>query len=207
MLFEEALFDPQSGQVPVAIRCGIIGRMNQAFIAGFLAGAIAAHASTCLAMPVTSGEPEVALRAVADATPETQATATAPLPERLQDLLIHAISLIGVKYKYGGNSAQVGFDCSGFVRHVFAESVAIELPRSSYAMGKLGDRVEMDNLRPGDLVFYDTLRRRFSHVGIYLGEGRFVHAPSRGKSVEIVDMSDQYWTRRFNGARRLVSGD
>ena len=126
-------------------------------------------------------------------------------PDRVADLLIHAISLIGVKYKFGGNSAQSGFDCSGFVRHVFADSVALELPRSSYAMGKLGKTVGKDDLQPGDLVFYNTLRRGFSHVGIYLGEGRFVHAPSRGKSVEIVDMSDNYWEKRFNGARRLVT--
>ena len=126
---------------------------------------------------------------------------------RLHDLLIHAISLIGVRYKFGGSSAQFGFDCSGFVRHVFGEAVSLELPRSSYAMGKLGLPVEKDELRPGDLVFYNTLFRTFSHVGIYLGEGRFVHAPSRGKSVEIVEMSDNYWKKRFNGARRLLTDD
>jgi len=130
-----------------------------------------------------------------------------PLPTKLQELLIRAISLIGVKYKFGGDSAQTGFDCSGFVSHVFEASLAIELPRSSYAMGRLGTKVESDDLRPGDLVFYNTLHRAFSHVGIYLGEGRFVHAPSRGKSVEIVDMSEKYWKRRFNGARRLISDD
>ena len=65
--------------------------------------------------------------------------------------------------------------------------------------------IEQDNLQPGDLVFYNTLKRSFSHVGLYLGDGRFVHAPSRGKTVEIVDMDDAYWHRRFNGARRLVS--
>ena len=135
----------------------------------------------------------------------TAAEAVNPLPEKLQELLIHAISLIGVKYKFGGNSAQSGFDCSGFVSHVFEASLAIELPRSSYAMRRLGTMVENDDLRPGDLVFYNTLHRAFSHVGIYVGEGRFVHAPSRGKSVEIVDMSDRYWKRRFNGARRLIN--
>lgn len=138
---------------------------------------------------------------------EKEAEAVNPLPERLQELLIRAISLIGVKYKFGGSSAQSGFDCSGFVRHVFEATLAIELPRSSYAMARLGAKVESDDLRPGDLVFYNTLQRAFSHVGIYLGEGRFVHAPSRGKRVEIVDMSDKYWKRRFNGARRLINDD
>ena len=135
----------------------------------------------------------------------TAAESVNPLPEKLQELLIRAISLIGVKYKFGGSSAQSGFDCSGFVSHVFESSLAIELPRSSYAMGRLGTKVENDDLRPGDLVFYNTLHRAFSHVGIYVGEGRFVHAPSRGKSVEIVDMSDRYWKRRFNGARRMIN--
>ena len=130
-----------------------------------------------------------------------------PQPARLQNMLIHAISLIGVRYKFGGSSTQSGFDCSGFVRHVFAESIPIELPRSSFAMGKMGLPVEKNDLRPGDLVFYNTLHRTFSHVGIYLGEGRFVHAPSRGKSVEIVEMSDNYWKKRFNGARRLLTDD
>lgn len=138
---------------------------------------------------------------------EPSEEATAPPSTRLQNLFIHAISLIGVKYKFGGSSAHSGFDCSGFVRHVFAESLALELPRSSYAMGKRGVPVKMDELLAGDLVFYNTLHRTFSHVGIYLGEGRFVHAPSRGKSVEIVDMSDSYWKKRFNGARRLLADD
>ncbi len=149
--------------------------------------------------PDTSDEPQFRAEPIAEAK-------LSP-PDRLQNLLIHAISMIGVNYKYGGNSAQSGFDCSGFVRHVFAESLALELPRSSYAMGKLGVNVKSEDLQPGDLVFYKTLNRAFSHVGIYLGEGRFVHAPSRGKSVEIVSMSDNYWKKRFNGARRLLSED
>ena len=138
---------------------------------------------------------------------DKEAEAVNPLPEKLQELVIRAISLIGVKYKFGGGSVQTGFDCSGFVIHVFEPTLAIELPRSSYAMARLGTKVESDDLRPGDLVFYNTLHRAFSHVGIYLGEGRFVHAPSRGKRVEIVDMSDKYWKRRFNGARRLINDD
>ena len=135
---------------------------------------------------------------------DVRAASIVPQQAAMQDLLIHAISMVGVKYKYGGNSVESGFDCSGFVRHVFAESIAMELPRSAYAMGKLGAAVQRDNLQPGDLVFHNTLHRAFSHVGIYLGEGRFVHAPSRGKSVEIVDMSDSYWKKHYSGARRLV---
>ena len=181
---------------------GIINTMNQALIAGLLAGA-------CVALALPSSASQVPGETRADELPITEVTAGLPATasDRLQNMLIHAISLIGVKYKFGGSSAQSGFDCSGFVRHVFAESVALELPRSSYAMGRVGLKVSANDLRPGDLVFYNTLHRTFSHVGIYLGEGRFVHAPSRGKSVEIVDMSESYWRKRFNGARRLVTDD
>ena len=159
----------------------------------------------------SAAEPVSLVTQATSSSPQTSAEpmveASAPQADRLQNLLIHAISMIGVNYKYGGNSAQSGFDCSGFVRHVFAESLALDLPRSSYAMGKLGVSVKSEDLQPGDLVFYKTLNRAFSHVGIYLGEGRFVHAPSRGKSVEIVNMADGYWKKRFNGARRLLSED
>lgn len=126
---------------------------------------------------------------------------------RIQNLLMHALSLIGVQYQFGGNSHAHGFDCSGLVRHVFAEALSVELPRSSFEMSKLGTPVHNGELHPGDLLFYNTRKQRFSHVAIYLGEGRFVHAPSRGKTVEIVSMSDAYWKKRFDGARRLVENN
>ena len=154
----------------------------------------------CLNGVATAGPPATAENIVAEKQPSTLIE-SGPTEEAL----IYALSLIGVKYRYGGNTAETGFDCSGFIRHVFAETLALSLPRSSYAMSKLGERIEQDNLQPGDLVFYNTLKRSFSHVGLYLGDGRFVHAPSRGKTVEIVDMDDTYWRRRFNGARRLVA--
>ncbi len=128
-----------------------------------------------------------------------------PSDNAIPETLIYAFSLIGVKYRYGGKSADTGFDCSGFIRHVFAETLALALPHSSYAMSKLGNTIEKDGLQPGDLVFYRTLKHSFSHVGLYIGDGRFVHAPSRGKTVEIVDMDNAYWRKRFNGARRVIS--
>lgn len=135
-----------------------------------------------------------------------QALLRAPEPQ-VAEVLIYAMSMIGVKYRYGGNSRDSGFDCSGFVRHVFATTSAIELPRVAGAMSKLGHNVLLDELAPGDLVFYNTLGRRFSHVGIYIGGNNFVHSPSAGKSVEVVDMNNRYWQRRFNGARRLLDAD
>lgn len=149
--------------------------------------------------------------ALANNTPqvaEQDATAAQPgvLPTKpsVADMLLTAMSLTGVRYKFGGNTPDHGFDCSGFVRHLFATTLSINLPRSSYEMGKRGVRIAKDALQAGDLVFYNTRKRAFSHVGIYIGEGRFIHAPSKGKSVETVDMTDSYWVKRFNGARRIV---
>lgn len=114
-----------------------------------------------------------------------------------------ALSLIGIPYAAGGGSPETGFDCSGLVAYVFARSMQLRLPRNTFDLARAGDAVAPGELRPGDLVFYNTLRRPFSHVGIYLGESRFVHAPSTGGAVRIEDMGLRYWTQRFDGARRV----
>lgn len=146
-----------------------------------------------------------AAEANAGATPAAPlAEETAASAPQASELLMYALSMIGVKYKYGGSSMESGFDCSGFVRHVYSTVAAIDLPRSSRDMSKIGNAVRPADLAPGDLVFYNTQGQRFSHVGIYLGDNRFVHAPSSRKSVEIVDMNIGYWKRRFDGARRLL---
>jgi cell wall-associated NlpC family hydrolase len=122
----------------------------------------------------------------------------------IKNLASYAHSLEGSPYRYGGSSPETGFDCSGFVDHVFYHAVGIRLPRSSYEMSRIGQRVSVDNLRVGDLVFFDTLRHKYSHVGIYLGEERFIHAPSNGGRVRTESMRDPYWKRRYNGARRIT---
>ncbi|SFN11773.1 Cell wall-associated hydrolase, NlpC family [Formivibrio citricus] len=124
-----------------------------------------------------------------------------------QDLLLSAMGLIGVKYKWGGNTPESGLDCSGFVRYVFQNSLNIVLPRTSFNMSRIGDTIEKEELKPGDLVFFNTLKRQFSHVGIYLGDNRFIHSPRKGRTVEVANMSDNYWTKRFNGARRMSELD
>lgn len=124
-----------------------------------------------------------------------------------QELALRALSFVGVGYRRGGESPETGFDCSGLVRHVFREGLGLMLPRTSRDMSRLGDAIHRDALQPGDLVFFNTLRRGFSHVGIYLGEYRFVHAPATGGEVRIEDMRQNYWTRRFNGARRIATAD
>lgn len=121
-----------------------------------------------------------------------------------QDLAIYALGLIGVDYHYGGNSPERGLDCSGLVRYVFQEVVGVTLPRTAREMARLGGHVAQGDLRAGDLVFFNTRSSPFSHVGIYLGDHRFIHAPHRGGEVEIVAMTQHYWQQRYEGARRLV---
>lgn len=124
-----------------------------------------------------------------------------------EELALRALSHVGVSYRRGGESPQTGFDCSGLVRHVVYETLGLVLPRTSRDISRLGETVRREELRPGDLVFFNTLRRGFSHVGIYLGEHRFVHAPASGGEVRIEDMRQSYWAKRFNGARRLAAAE
>jgi len=130
-------------------------------------------------------------------------TATPGLSSRTTELVIRALSLLGVNYKRGGNTPQTGLDCSGLVRFVFYDTLGLLLPRRSEEISRVGMNVQRHDLQPGDLVFYNTMRRTFSHVGIYLGDGRFIHAPASGGIVRIEKMDLPYWLNRFDGARRL----
>ena len=120
------------------------------------------------------------------------------------EMVLTAMNFLGVRYVRGGNSAEQGFDCSGFTRYVFENSLGLVLPRRADEQARIAGllQVRRDELRPGDLVFFNTMRRAFSHVGIYVGEGKFIHAPRAGSEVRIEDMRVSYWAKRFNGARR-----
>jgi len=122
------------------------------------------------------------------------------------DITSYALSLIGVNYKFGGNTPEQGLDCSGLIRYVFQQATGIALPRTAREQARVGETVAIDKLQPGDLVFFNTRRFQFSHVGLYLGENRFIHAPSRGGAVEVVSLEQKYWQKAFNGARRIVGG-
>ena len=124
---------------------------------------------------------------------------------RASELVIQAMGLLGVPYKRGGTSEENGFDCSGFVRHMFEKSVGLVLPRRAEEQAKVTEEINRSELKPGDLVFFNTMKRTFSHVGIYIGDGKFIHAPRPGKSVRVDDMREAYWQKRFNGARRVQS--
>lgn len=139
-----------------------------------------------------------------------QSSAAASTASRIvragEDLIMQALSLVGVRYRWGSADPAHGLDCSGLVKLVFGQAAGITLPHNAYSISLQGEKVAMDDLKPGDLLFFNTLRRAFSHVGIYIGDNRFVHAGSSSKQVEVVEF-DQYWVKRFNGARRLVSPD
>lgn len=127
--------------------------------------------------------------------------------DRAASLALEAMSLVGIHYKLGGTSPEKGLDCSGLVRYVFREAHGTELPRTSSEISRVGEKIDKKDLQPGDLVFFNTLRRAFSHVGIYLGDNKFIHAPSSGGAVRIESMDLGYWKSRFNGARRIIDGD
>lgn len=129
--------------------------------------------------------------------------AAASWQETAQSVLFKALSLTGIRYSYGGKSPETGFDCSGFVRYVFEQAAHLSLPHGARAISQLGQVVTLEELEPGDLVFFNTLKSAFSHVGIYIGDGRFIHAPSSGGSIHIANLYERYWIARYNGARRL----
>ncbi len=140
---------------------------------------------------------------LAPQAPAPASSAPGSAASERSEALLQALSALGTSYRYGGNSYATGFDCSGLVAHVFLEAYGIQLPHSARAQSEMGTPVSLAELQPGDLVFYDTEHQPFSHVGIYLGNGQFVHAPRTGARVRVERMSNPYWKRRFDGARRI----
>lgn len=123
-----------------------------------------------------------------------------------QEVILQGLKLVGVRYRLGGNDEDQGLDCSGFVRLVFKDSVGASLPRTAREMSEVGQQIDASQLKPGDLVFFNTMRRAFSHVGIYLGDNHFLHAPRAGAEVRVESMDSSYWIKRYNGARRVIEG-
>lgn len=122
---------------------------------------------------------------------------------RAAELVVTSMGFLGVPYKRGGNSVETGFDCSGFVRAMYEQTLGLVLPRRAEQQAAATDKIDRADLQPGDLVFFNTMRRAFSHVGIYLGDGKFIHSPKPGSQVRVEDMGLSYWKRRFDGARRV----
>ncbi|MFT4991108.1 MAG: cell wall-associated NlpC family hydrolase [Polaromonas sp.] len=125
---------------------------------------------------------------------------------KASELVVHAIGFLGVPYQRGGNTVETGFDCSGFVKAIYEQTVGLVLPRRAEQQAAATQNIERKELLPGDLVFFNTMRRAFSHVGIYIGDGKFIHAPKPGAEVRVESLATTYWNRRFDGARRVDTG-
>jgi cell wall-associated NlpC family hydrolase len=137
------------------------------------------------------------------------ASARSPQRDATSDLVIAAMNFLDRPYRTGGQSSETGFDCSGFTRHLFGQTLGIQLPRrvDEQAHASTLNAVPREALQAGDLVFFNTLKRTFSHVGIYVGNGRFIHAPRSGAQIRIESLSAAYWASRFTGARRVAALD
>jgi cell wall-associated NlpC family hydrolase len=125
-------------------------------------------------------------------------------PDRSADVVMAALQFVDLPYRPGGQHAESGFDCSGFTRHVFEQSLGVRLPRQVDDQARASglQAVARGQLRAGDLVFFNTLGPTYSHVGIYIGESRFIHAPRAGTRIRVESLASDYWARRFTGARR-----
>jgi cell wall-associated NlpC family hydrolase len=187
-------------------------RLARSFAAALIVGA---SSGLAMAAPGDDVDPLAALMAdtAAAITPSSAEATTTAEPSLLRQvhdkaatMAVSAMNFIGVHYRRGGQSAETGFDCSGFTRHVF-EMSGLVLPRRAdeQAADKKLVAVKREDLKPGDLVFFNTMRRTFSHVAIYIGDNRFIHAPSHGKNVRTDDLGFAYWAKRFTGARRAES--
>ena len=142
------------------------------------------------------------------ASSQSSSKRTAALSRREADELIgNAMGLLGVSYRFGGTSVNSGFDCSGFMQHIFRKTMQINLPRTSAEQAKMGVAVSRSELQPGDMVFFSTSRGRISHVGLYIGNNRFIHAPRTGKSIEITSLGNKYWNSKYVTARRVKRYD
>ena len=195
---------------------GLRSLIRSKMLVGFALLALGLTSLGVQAAPDSGSPADPIMRFLSERTQRAADTAAAIVPEgapRLiegvretaSDLILSAMNFLGVRYRYGGSSEETGFDCSGFTRHVFENSIGLLLPRRASEQAEAAGllNVRKEELKPGDLVFFNTMRRAFSHVGIYVGNGKFIHAPRTGSSIRVDDMSQDYWVNRYDGARRV----
>ncbi len=197
-----------------------IQRMKSLFFLAVLASPCAAVASPMVDVSLSNWEMD-RLDTAAHALPvaplavpaQAPATAVAPAPKPAAEPVVRtgglrhlladfAMTLRDIRYRRGGNAPETGFDCSGFVRYVYKHVLGKDLPANSASQYLVGSQVSRGEMKTGDLVFFRIKGKRISHVGIYLGEGRFIHAPSTGKRISVSELNETYWAKRFVGAKR-----
>ena len=176
----------------------------------FLTAPLAALLCVGLACAQTAAPPPPADDALGSLMAEkgllgTVGTIGSKVGNQASDLVASTLGFLGVPYRRGGVSLETGFDCSGFVKYMFENTLGLVLPRSAAQQAAATQKIDSSELKPGDLVFFNTMRRTFSHVGIYVGNGKFIHSPKPGGEVRIEDMKTSYWARRFDGARRVAT--
>ncbi len=150
-----------------------------------------------------SVKPARSLVCPASQTPSGARSFLTGVANKAGEVVVGALNMIGVRYRWGGDTPDSGLDCSGFVRYVFQDTLGMNLPRRAEEMSRVGEKVAVRDLKPGDLVFFNTMRRTFSHVGIYIGDNKFVHSPSTGSTIRVDELDTGYWEKRFTGARRI----
>lgn len=177
-----------------------------------LAAAAGAHAA-----PPTAAEDDIGrfmaekrfvqkLDAVRATVGDKVSEASSNVASKTSELVVNAMGFLGVPYRRGGTNAESGFDCSGFVRAMYEQTVGLILPRRANEQAAATQKIDRQDLQPGDLVFFNTMKHAFSHVGIYVGDGKFIHSPKPGAQVRVEDMGVSYWKARFDGARRVLAG-
>jgi cell wall-associated NlpC family hydrolase len=169
------------------------------------AGGLAAGCVAAQAAPPAAGEDDMAGFMAEKGLLEQIQQVRTTVADRTSELVMTAMGFLGVPYRRGGNDASSGFDCSGFVRSMYERTVGLVLPRLAKDQAAATQPIDKKELQPGDLVFFNTMKRAFSHVGIYVGDGKFIHSPKPGAQVRVEDMQQSYWARRFDGARRVIS--
>jgi NlpC/P60 family len=169
---------------------------------------------TVLLLAACAGAPQKTSRSAGSSVVVTNGAYHAPPPGfpnfvdhsiGREEISIQAMSLVGVPYRWGGNTPDSGFDCSGLVRYVVSRAASVNLPRTTADMSGRGESIEPDEVAPGDLIFFNTTGRAHSHVGIYVGKLRFVNAPSTGGTVRLDYLTNPYWAKRFDGIRRVAA--
>jgi len=188
---------------------GVCGALWAAPAGALLAPAATAPTAASVGSDTDSANPSPAAAAAAAGVTANESAFVSRVRNQASEMVLTAMNFLGVPYRRGGQTPEQGFDCSGLTRKVFETSLGRVLPRRADEQAKAEGLVAIsrDDLRPGDLVFFNTLRRTFSHVGIYIGDGKFIHAPRSGARVRIEDLTFSYWAKRFTGARRVDDAD
>ncbi len=144
-------------------------------------------------------------RSTVASSPSAGASMATPFNADAMEVVLYALGLLNIDYRFGGSNPEQGLDCSGMVSYIFRQAAGIELPHNAARMAQLGRSIDRTQLEPGDLVFFNTRNKPFSHVGIYIGEEKFVHAPATNGQIKVSSLKNRYFASRYEGGRRYLN--